>query len=344
MSPSLVVGAFVSTIILLNVIVLVLFSDRTVPDRLHSPVSFPEVQRVVRAIEHDERQTVVFLGASAMWGAVGIDDPQETIPWVVADAFDTEQVGVYNLSFPSARPLDVLLLMDQLQEVADLFVVDINIDYLDPERGRNVRDDRTKYNRLQRQLTTRWASAQNIPGLDACLEAERISVQREIDIPAYQWIPMLRYKDEMNDQLFGQPYVLFIQSVLDQVLSFFKPGAREGQSDAVDVWGYTVDPIEPTINSCFSKVLAQAGQEHKKTLFYLSPYAPVIAASEENSIVFQQNLREIEQLYAGAMVVATGTLQLPQEVFVDRIHVNAVGHAAVAELLVPEIEKMLRTE
>jgi hypothetical protein len=79
------VASFAVCFVIINVVVFYLLKDVSLNHkRLHSPTSYGEIKNKIELVEKDPNKKIIFLGASAMWGAPGITDAEETVPFQFA--------------------------------------------------------------------------------------------------------------------------------------------------------------------------------------------------------------------------------------------------------------------
>lgn len=340
--------SFAVFFIIINILVFYLLKNTSLNHkRLHSPTSYGEIKNKVELVEKDSNKKIIFLGASAMWGAPGITDADDTVPFQFAKKVKGD-VSVYNFSFPAAHPLDVLALSILLKNKADIFFVDINSDYLKPEASVGAKEDRRKYLRVHKLLSANYrAIFKESPEAEGCLQQYGLTQPYEFYFDMSSHIPLLKYKDEINYLFLGKPFQQFFSNILTGILELFKTGAKQvvwkdifkPHEDfpvrAVRINDEKVVPFAPSVNSCVSKAISKFFVKNSiPAIFYVSPHNPEATQLEKVQTQYKANQQFIAGLYAGTLYVDLDEAQpvAPGD-FIDEIHFNKKGHEAVAEKL-----------
>lgn len=335
---------------LLNGLVWAVFrNSNTGVKRLESPVSYRELDQIIKTVEADTRPKVVFLGASSIWGGGGISSPAQALPGQF-EAFLATGTVAYNISFPAARPLDLYLLLYRLQGKADLFVVDISTAHLGKSYGQGVVADRTKYLRVQNLLQTQISKFKkdNVEAWQ-CLRDEGINPKLEWFFDFGAIFPIVEYKDAINRVLFGKHFSLFVSDVISRALNV-RPGISAAHwsglfSAPVDIAplpGVTSTPNQapfvpyaPSLNSCVTQAMAEFVVSEKiPAVFYISPHSPIITENYRAAGLYQEQLVWVRSLYGRATVFDPDTARvLYAGDFYDETHFYPAGHQRLAEWL-----------
>ncbi|MBI2037812.1 MAG: hypothetical protein HYT15_02675 [Candidatus Magasanikbacteria bacterium] len=341
--------SFVIFFIVVNIAIFFIFKNSpTNYKRLHSPTSYGEIKNKIEAVKRDKNKKIIFLGASSMWGAPGITDAEDTIPFQFARHI-AGGVSVYNFSFPSAHPLDVLIITTLLKDQADLFVIDINSDYLKADAVAGAKEDRKKYLRVHRLLSANYRNVfKESSAVEGCLSQYELREPYEIFIDIAPHIPLLKYKDEINYALFGKPFPLFFSNVLNGALELFKSGQKQVvwrdifkpkedfPVNNINIHEGKVEELKPSINSCVSQALAgYIAATNIPAIFYLTPRSPEVTKLQRPQAEYGKNKKFILGLYKNANIIDLDAAQaVASSNFIDEIHFNKTGHKQVAESLV----------
>lgn len=342
------VASFAVCFVIINVVVFYLLKDVSLNHkRLHSPTSYGEIKNKIELVEKDPNKKIIFLGASAMWGAPGITDAEETVPFQFAKKIEGD-VSVYNFSFPAAHPLDILIMSVLLKNKADLFFIDINSDYLKADSVIGAKEDRRKYLRVYKLLSANYRAVfSESSEVQQCLKQYGLVQPYEAYFDISSYIPLLKYKDEVNYLVLGKPFQQFFANILNGMLEFFKTGEKQvvwkdifKQHEDFPVKSTRVNTekvvaLSPSINSCVSQAISSYFVKNNiPAIFYLSPHSPEATRLERSQAQYKENKRFIANLYAGTLFIDLDTVQpITSSDFIDETHFNKTGHAALAEKL-----------
>lgn len=335
--------------VLINGLVALAFRHSSgVKERFSSQASYQEIRTAIDAIDHDSHRKIVFLGGSAMWGGLGIARADQAMPLVMRQYLQSD-VHVYNLAYPSSRPLDALVILSQLDRV-ELVVIDINAGFLTALYDEGVKEDYSKYIRVQNSLRAyRNHVFEKSPATQACLAAHGVFPTQDVIGPVVSHLPLVFYKDQINYQLFGKHFSLFTETLIASTLDLAK-GNTSGWSqlfappqEAVnEVVNHQVilsppEQLRPTLNSCIAQALGTyVADNNVPAIFYISPHSPMMTSVQRQSPVYAANLRFLEGLFPENIVYdfdASSTQAIPAIDFVDEVHFNAHGHEALAKVL-----------
>jgi hypothetical protein len=317
--------------------------------------SYQELMSKIEEIKKDKNRKVIFLGASSMWGARGIDRAQDTIPWQFAER-TRQGVSVYNLSYPSMRPLDAFIITYLLKDDAHLFVVDISSAYFKKEYTRGVKEDYSKYIRIQRLLLNHQEDfLKHYPEVLACLQTYDVVPRRELYFDSARFIPLMRYKEEINYWLFGKHFSLFINDIVTGIIEIFKPSAEKTTQ-----WNalfkppkdlppdkrllkpnpFETEKFESSLNECIARQYdVFITNQHIPVVMYISPHSPELTQQERSNPVYDQNIQFIKNVYKGSTLFDLDTTNtLREEEYVDEIHFTVEGHKKLADLLYRKIK------
>ena len=337
--------------------------------RFHYHVSYEEVRDVLDRIIADPRRKVVFLGGSVLWGTA-TPDPARTVPGAFR-ALIPDDVVVYNLGMIGARPLDVFLLAHQLRGHADAIIIDEN--YLFGEsltRERLLREPET-YLRIRQLLYTH-----NGDFFAAVPEAHACFVRYEAPLPSAlsfgearlqalteRWIPLLHYKDRLNDRLFGQhPLLLADRFLLDggdvlrgkQSIALLLRPPEERMN--IQPWKKT-DPVDAAyvhryehmrftgreFLDCLSRALTtSAAVAHLPILLYVTPKNPGMFPHLQGTPVHAHNIRSLLSLFTGLRAVSLDDGSIPADHFADATHLTPEGNALLAHKILDAFRPDLR--
>jgi hypothetical protein len=306
-----------------------------------------------------------------MWG-VGSGDPSGTIPSAFKDLLNREDVPVYNLGIIGARPLDEFLLVYLLQGDANLIVTDYNYEFGLPLDPAHLLQDPGASVRLSQLFANEGPDfIAAVPGIADCMEQAGLTPPREAPtIEAYlrSWmehaIPVLRYKDRINDRLFGQHPLLLIQRVFllaskalrDRDLSFttirslflppeerietvaWEPGGPMG-SEAIQTQAF--DP--QNLHTCVSRAWSMyASERHLGVVTYLTPNNPGMFPGLHHSALHRNNIAVLEQAFSGTPFINLDDAVLQPSSFTDSTHLTPEGARAFAKILQQYLRPILR--
>lgn len=357
------VWSFIVLFALINILVFLFFKNRIVENkRFHSPASYAEIKNKIELIKKDTNKKIIFLGASAMWGAPGITNAEDTIPLKFANNA-RDGVSVYNLSFPAARPLDILIMTTLLKDQADLFVIDINSDYFKDDLAQGAKEDRTKYIRVQNLLSANYREIfKENPTVEQCLKNYNLTPPHELFFDISPYIPLVKYKDEINYFLFGKPFPLFFSNIITGVLELFKSGEKQVvwhdifkpqenlPFNDIKVNQAIVRPLQTSINSCAANALADyVIKKSMPVIFYVSPHSQESTKLQRLQLQYAQNSNFISDLYKGTNFINLDIAQtVPAGDFMDEMHFNPDGHKRISDALysfirsIPDFKKLIK--
>lgn len=343
--------------IAINVIVAYFFNGSIENElRFSSPASFQEMYTIINKIKHDKNKKVIFLGGSAMWGGRGIKEAKDSLPYQFKK-FLKDDIEIYDLAYPAARPLDQLLLFSQIKDSADLIIADINTVFLGDYYNEGVIEDYSKYIRTKELLSAYTNDIiKQSPKTMQCLYDRNIKSTQDYLVDATAWLPLLHYKDQINRYLFGKQFSSLFANAINSVIDFLKFHKKI-------VWGSLLKPtvdvfdpqtnnqvsnepikkLQPTLNSCILGSFATLVDEmNAPVIFYISPHSTAITALQRKNPIYQENAQFVSR-YIGKNILFnfdTEMTNLPPDVFVDEVHFNAKGHTELASMLAKKIKDL----
>ena len=354
-------------LLLLNIGIALLFRDNEPFVRFRYHTSYQDVRSVLETIAQDPRRKVVFLGGSVMWGS-STEDPSRTIPAAFRRHLPPD-TAVYNLGMIGGRPLDSFLLAFLLQGKVDLFVLDYNYQFGAPVARERLLREPSTYVRLQELYHAHAPPLFGaIPGLHTCME------QFDLPLPAApsigeptlrRWmervLPVLRYKDRINDALFGQHPLLFIEQA-----GLHAGDLAAGTLRLRDLFSVPEEQIDPTpwqpkgtadeaayretveaevfsgteLLDCQSRAFAQyASKQQLPVVTYILPNNPAMFPGFKASPIHARNIDRLLTLFHGTSVHNLDTQTLPGSLFTDSTHLTPEGNERFARDLFETIRR-----
>jgi hypothetical protein len=292
-----------------------------------------------------------------MWGGLGIEHAEQSVPYVMKQ-YLKQDVNVYNLSYPSARPLDELAILSQLKHV-DLVIVDINSGFLTAIYNEGVREDYSKYIRVHNLLSLyRNDIFDKSSSTARCLNAHGLYPTQDYLGSLVSRLPLVKYKDEINYAIFGKHFSLFSEALLAGIVNLVKGDVsgirwsvlfsppRDAINNQVNQTVLLGPPekLQPTLNSCLANALGEyVTDSHLPVIFYISPHSPIMTSMERKSPIYSENLMFLESLFSKNVLFnfdAPNNQVVLGDDFVDEVHFNAHGHAALAQALAERLKSM----
>jgi hypothetical protein len=351
---------FILFFLLFNILAEFLYNKQLSEEmRFKSPASQQEVMSLIEKINNDPRRKIIFLGGSAMWGGLGISRAEDTIP-VQFKKHVAPGVGVYNMSYGAARPLDQLLILSQIKNY-DLAIIDVNTRSYSAEANQGVKEDYSKYVRIQALLNAYkddlFAKSTNI---QRCLNASGLYPKQDYTSGLVKYVPLVKYKDEINNRFFGKSFPFVADYLLAGLLGVFKPNKHDWH------WNLVFAPIKddfttaentnilkdpqqkffPTLNSCIDQAMNQYVYDNNlPVVFYLSPHSPLMTSLQRKDLVYNQNTNFVLGLFSSSTIIdfdSSTSSVVPYTAFVDELHFTVVGHKAITEALVSNLKQIFR--
>jgi hypothetical protein len=356
---------FVWAFLLFSVINLLIyyFNDHLLikSSRLYSSVSSQEIYEKIAEIKSDRNKKVVFLGGSVLWGSA-VSSSSYTIP-----EFFKKRIGknihVYNLAFPSARLADIYLINYLLKNDVDLFVVDINYEFFQNDINDSAKENKSSVLRMRSLLNDNFQSVKDSnPQFVSCLNnaglidgLEKPGLERILQ-KKLQLIPIIKFKDKINNYIFKKHPSLIIQSLFNLISELDKKpifssfsNIFKSQEELIDefnnklIISSTHNPYKEElisdnqINICIGKEYANYVRSNNiPTVFYLLPLNPAILESFSSSSIYQTNKQIIVRAFDNNIIDLSDILQA--NYFVDIYHLTKTGNDVFAGLLFDRIK------
>lgn len=324
--------------------------------RFHYHTSYEEIVSVVDAVRADPRRKIVFLGGSVMWGDSS-PDPEDTIPAAFAGLLGDPDVAVYNLGFIAARPLDTYILALLLRDDRTVFVMDYNYSFgYAVDTGRLIREPETYVRMTQLYSSYAHRLYGDVPEMPVCFDAKGLPVmtlqhpvEKRLQNVFERFLPLLRYKDRVNDMLFGQHPALLLERV---GFSLAKGGTVDVRTllgapeEIIDSapWTPAKGPGEVFADEEFGDdallncITRAFGEYAKRTalplIVYVTPNNPAIAGSHLTSPAHERNIRYLLSLFPAGHAHNLDDGTLDAALFTSSTHLTPAGtHVFAAKLL-----------
>lgn len=346
---------------LINATVFLMFSETKKFERFHYHVSYEEIRTQIDAIKHDPRKKIVFIGGSVMWGA-STPDALNTIP-AEFQKLIPETMSVYNLGLIGVRPVDEYLLAWLLKDDADLIILDENYEFgFETPHERLLREPET-YVRMQQLFNAEGpAFLDAMPEMQTCLEKNGLplpktkgTIETSLRKTMERGLPVLRYKDRINDVLFGRHPSLLVDDLLTRasdiargtydIRSVLRP--PEARIDPAP-WKPTHSESETSVREHFLRTTfnadslllclsasfgSQTDTLGVPTVVYLTPNNPGLFPGLHGSKIHNDNIELLTRMFGSKVFANMDDGSIDASLFADSTHLTPEGNAVLARKL-----------
>lgn len=309
-----------------------------------------ELEAAVEKVAKDRGPKIVVLGDSFVWGT-SVDEKETfsvRLEQYLADKTGEKRYHVYNLGIPASNAADVYAVLKKIGPLKpDLIILNTNYFFFSVSE----RLVHMNYPWLVENLQDEPDKNQLIGKLNI------MSTEFRLGELVRQYLPLYRYREEINIKLLGtnKPQNIFSDALNTLVLktrylfgleSAWKPEPDQETGDKLG-WAYSPEPVTPDrANYVYSVRIADYLNENKlNSAVILTPHNNKVVGHFMEAEGFKKNTQIIEDIFVQKDIPFFAYEdRLDDKYHNDHIHLSPEGSVYFASLLGDDVLPYLKSE